>query len=187
MVWPLQNVGFKAQYHKNYSFTIYGWASDCSFSQAKHWRTISEHEEELDDFEPDSDMEVEEDSPNDLPPELPAGYFLVSKILSHKFDQGWKFLTAWEGFPLTSATWEPPKNFQLEGGRWNEVFEEYCKDNGIPFPPGRKKVLVCRSNENASPFFPQEKNAFPKKEGRARAETRKSKTLGHGFACSEEE
>ena len=61
-----------------------------------------------------------------------------------------------------------PKNFQLERGRWNEIFEEYCKSNGIPFLPGRKIILVCRSNDNVSDVFTQEESFFVKKEGRER-------------------
>ena len=36
---------------------------------------------------------------------LPKGYFLVETILRHKFDQGWKFLTKWQNYPMSSSTW----------------------------------------------------------------------------------
>ena len=75
---------------------------------------------------------------------------MVSTILKQKCDQEWKFPTAWDNFPTPSVTSEPPKIFQLEGGRFNEIFEEYCKTNGIPFPPGRKIIFVYRSNDNVS-------------------------------------
>ena len=92
-----------------------------SFSQVKHWRTLSDHDEEFqatDGFHADEDVLVDDDvEPDENGKDLPPGYFMVSKILRHKYDQGWKFLTAWEGFPITSATWEPPKNFPLEEGK----------------------------------------------------------------------
>ena len=174
-----------------------GGVAICSFSQVKHWKSIIDHDEEfLDDkdFQPD-DPGSESDSENVVqgPPEnqvknikedLPPGYFLVSKILRHKFDQGWKFLTAWEGFPITSATWEPPKNFKVGGDKWNSIFEEYCKSHDIPFPPGRRRILVARYDENCCDFSPQEENGFSKNV-RARAEFDNGKTLesGESFAC----
>ena len=44
---------------------------------------------------------------------LPKGYYNVEAILKHKYDQGWKFLTKWESFPMASSTWEPPRSFKL--------------------------------------------------------------------------
>jgi hypothetical protein len=187
-----------------------------SFSQVKHWRSIIDHDgevEENDGFDPDNEVEMDDDeprNPEEKEKDLPPGYFLVSKILKHKFDQGWKFLTAWENFPISSATWEPPKNFQLEGGRWNDIFEDYCRSNGIPFPPGRKRILVCRSEENFGAFptpgrnrilvsrsnancsglaTPQER-VFSEQEGRARPQepecNGKSLESSEGLACQGE-
>jgi hypothetical protein len=60
------------------------------------------------------------------------GYFNVEKVLAHKFKYGaWRFLVKWEGFPISSASWEPMKCFQLPGGRINTVFAEYVQVNGL--------------------------------------------------------
>ena len=77
--------------------------------------------------------------------ELPKGYYRVEKILDHKFDQGWKFLTQWEGYPVSSSTWEPPKNFKLPNQKWNEVFVEYCESHNVPW---RKKNTALPLQQN---------------------------------------
>ena len=114
---------------------------------------------------------------------------------------------------MTAATWEPPKNFQVQqDGRtgWNEIFVECCKENGIPFPPGRKRILVCRSEENFGALLPPGRNrilvsrsndnccglaapqerVLAEQEGRARPQEPEcnGKTLesSEGLACSEE-
>ena len=37
------------------------------------------------------------------------GYYMVAGIASHKYKQGWKFLTLWDTYGLSEATWEPPR------------------------------------------------------------------------------
>ncbi len=59
------------------------------------------------------------------------GYYNVYKILKHKFQQGWKFLVWWEGFPITASTFEPISSFILANGSINSVFKAYCVDNGL--------------------------------------------------------
>ena len=62
---------------------------------------------------------------------LPKGYFNVEAILRHKFEQGWKFLTKWENFPISASTWEPPMAFKIGKNLWNEVFAQYCNQKGL--------------------------------------------------------
>ena len=59
------------------------------------------------------------------------GFYNVSKILKHKFQNGWKFLVEWEGFPISASTWEPVKAFLLPKGSVNAIFEEYCEEHGL--------------------------------------------------------
>ena len=59
------------------------------------------------------------------------GFFSVKQILKHKYHQGWRFLTIWEGYPLNASTWEPTKAFKLPDGRLNSKFREYCEQNGL--------------------------------------------------------
>jgi hypothetical protein len=66
------------------------------------------------------------------------GYFNVEKVLAHKFKFGsWRFLVKWEGFPTSSAIWEPVKCFRLPGGRINSVFARYVQENGLQQILGR--------------------------------------------------
>ena len=165
-----------------------GGEAICTFSQVKHWRTVVEHEQEMNDFDPD-DEEMEDENVEEKMVEekrdLLPGYFMVSKILKHKFDQGWKFLTAWEGFPITSATWEPPKNFRLDNDKWNEIFEKYCKDNSIPFPPGRRRILVCQSNDESCCDFSSEKDFSQDKKTEHERKHATARLFAKGLACSQ--
>ena len=133
-----------------------GGEAICAYSQVKHGKVFSEPDLQLldsNDFQPDNENSDDFSEAQALPQRpvvnqnsvennevLPPGYFMVSKILGHKYSQGWRFLTAWEGYPIASATWEPIKNFKHDNGTWNSVFEEYCWDNALPFPPSGKGV-----------------------------------------------
>ena len=35
------------------------------------------------------------------------GYYVVAGNARHKYKQGWKFLTLWDGYGLSEATWNP--------------------------------------------------------------------------------
>ena len=97
-------------------------------------------DEEDDDPEPD---EPKAPDVQEVPPENPVmtkeemekkGYFLVSGILRHTYERGWRFLTTWKGYGSGDATWEPPKTFVLGGGEVNEVFKEHCEKHGLKAP-----------------------------------------------------
>ena len=60
-----------------------------------------------------------------------SGYFLVDKVLSHMYQNGWKFLVQWEGFGVAEATWEPPKAFIISQGQVNPVWEAYAQHVGL--------------------------------------------------------
>ena len=49
------------------------------------------------------------------------GFCLLKSVLRHRFRQGWRFLTLWEGFGVEKATWEPFSAFVLPEGRLNSV------------------------------------------------------------------
>ena len=105
-----------------------------SLSHVKHWKEISEHDEEFSDeeiFEPDEKEEMDEKEDDTKEEEYPQGFFKVSKILEHKYHQGWKFLTQWEGYPISASTWEPPSHFVTPKGEVNEMFSEYCQSKKL--------------------------------------------------------
>ena len=53
-------------------------------------------------------MEVEGELPDMNAEEMAKeGFYLVKSVLRHRYRQGWRFLTLWEGFGVAEATWEP--------------------------------------------------------------------------------
>ena len=59
------------------------------------------------------------------------GLYLVKLVLSHRYRQGWRFLTLWEGFGVEEATWEPFSAFLLPEGRLKFVLVDYLSQNNL--------------------------------------------------------
>ena len=59
------------------------------------------------------------------------GFWLVKPALRHRYRQGWRFLTLWEGFAVEEATWEPFSAFVLPDGRLNSVLVDYLSQNNL--------------------------------------------------------
>ena len=59
------------------------------------------------------------------------GFYLVKFVLRHRFHQGWRFLTLWEGLGVEEATWEPFSAFVLPEGRLNSVLVDYLSQNNL--------------------------------------------------------
>ena len=59
------------------------------------------------------------------------GFYLVKSVLRHRYRQGWRFLTPWEGFGVEEATWEPFSAFVLPEGRLNSVLVDYLSQNNL--------------------------------------------------------
>ena len=57
------------------------------------------------------------------------GYYVVAGIARREYKQGWKFLTLWEGYGVSEATWEPISAFIHFDGSINPVFCSYLIDN----------------------------------------------------------
>jgi hypothetical protein len=92
---------------------------------------------DVDDLDQNIDLDPtltrDDDHDESLTPDekLEQGFYNVSSILKHKFQQGWRFLTHWEGFPVSASTWEPIRSFTLPQGRINSKFQEYCLAKGL--------------------------------------------------------
>ena len=74
------------------------------------------------------------------------GYYVVAGIARHECKQGWKFLTLWDGYGLSEATWEPMSAFIHPDGSINPIFRSYLVENnerqlltGAETLPRRKK------------------------------------------------
>jgi hypothetical protein len=58
----------------------------------------------------------------------------VESIHTHKYKQGWRFLTVWKGYSLQDATWEPIKAFVHADGALTKAFKDYCESKGLEIP-----------------------------------------------------
>jgi transposase InsO family protein len=85
---------------------------DVALDQVKRWAEVIEVGDEVPD---EVTLDEEKSEPGDHIPEATEaenfpekdGFYQVEAILKHKYRQGWRFLTKWEGFPISSSTWEP--------------------------------------------------------------------------------
>ena len=59
------------------------------------------------------------------------GFYLVKLVIHHRYGQGWRFLTLWEGFGVEEATLEPFSAFVLPEGRLNSVLVDYVSQNNL--------------------------------------------------------
>ena len=79
-----------------------------------------------------SPMEVEGELPDMNAEEMAKeGFYLVKSVLRHRYRQGWRFLTLWEGLGVEEATWEPFSAFVLPEGRLNSVLVDYLSQNNL--------------------------------------------------------
>ena len=59
------------------------------------------------------------------------GFYLVKSVIRHRYRQGWRFLTLWEGFGVEEATWEPSSASVLPEGRLISVLVDYLSQNNL--------------------------------------------------------
>ena len=79
-----------------------------------------------------SPMEVEEELPDMNAEEMAKeGFYVVKSVIRHRYRQGWRFLTLWEGFGVEEATWEPFSAFVLPEGRLNCDLVDYLSKNNL--------------------------------------------------------
>ena len=79
-----------------------------------------------------SPMEIEGGLPDMNAEEMAKeGFYLLKSVLGHRYRQGWRFLTLWQGFGVEEATWEPFSAFVLSEGRLNSVLVDYLTQNNL--------------------------------------------------------
>ena len=76
------------------------------------------------------------------------GYYPVAGIARHEYKQGWKFLTLWDGYGLSEATWEPTSAFIQPDGRINPIFRSYLVKNNEGQLLTRAETLSQRKRKN---------------------------------------
>ena len=75
------------------------------------------------------------------------GYYMVAGIARHEYKQGWIFLTLWDGYGLSEATWEPMSAFiQLDGNI--NPFWSYLVENNEGQLLTRAETLSQRKKKN---------------------------------------
>ena len=69
----------------------------------------------------------EADEPEEMTADEMAvnGQYVVAGIACHKYKQGWKFLTLWDGYGVSEATWEPMSAYLQRDGSINHLFCSY--------------------------------------------------------------
>ena len=115
----------------------------CAAQQLKHyydpkdlggeeWELNNEEIAALDPHRAASPMEVEGELPDMNAEEIAKeGLYLVKSVIQHRYCQGWRFLTLWEGFRVEEATWEPFSAFVLPEGPRNSVLVDYLSQNNL--------------------------------------------------------
>ena len=89
-----------------------GGVIDVAMHMCKKWtvdlmeETVIDDSEVLDDEEIPNNPDVQEPQAELMSPaeQEALGVYNVARIVKHKFQQGWKFLVVWEGFPVSAAT-----------------------------------------------------------------------------------
>ena len=98
----------------------------------EEWESIDEETAALDLPAAASPMEVEGEFPDMNAEEMAKkGFYLVKSVIRHRYRQGWRFPTLWEGFGVEEATWEPFSAFVLPEGGLNSVLVDYLSQNNL--------------------------------------------------------
>ena len=85
----------------------------------KHFPNRVEEEEDEEESETDISRQDQANQPEEENPDEDIeeqGMYEVETIESHKYKQGWRFLTVWKGYSLQIATWEPTRGFLHQYG-----------------------------------------------------------------------
>ena len=76
------------------------------------------------------------------------GYYVVAGIARHEYKQGWKFLTLWDGYGSSEATWEPMSAFRQPDGSINPIFNSFLAENNEGQLLTRAETLSQRIEKN---------------------------------------
>ena len=89
-----------------------------------------------------------------------VGYYVVAGNACHEYIQGWNFLTLWDGYGLSEATWEPMSAFIQPDEGTNPIFRSYLAENNEGLLLTRTETLPgqvqdsCRAPVTANVLTP---------------------------------
>ena len=69
-------------------------------------------------------------------------------LLATSINRAEKFLTLWDGYGLSEATWEPMSAFIQPGGSINPIFRSYLVENNKGQLLTRAETLSQRKRKN---------------------------------------
>ena len=75
-------------------------------------------------------------------------YYVVAGIARHEYNQGWKFLTLWDGYGLSEATWEPMSAFLEPNRSIDPIFRSYLVENNEGQLLTRAETVSQREKKN---------------------------------------
>ena len=75
------------------------------------------------------------------------GYCVVAGIARHEYKHGWKFLTQWDGYGLSKATWEPMSAVIHPDGTINPIFCSYLVEKKEGQPLARAETVSQRKKK----------------------------------------
>ena len=94
-----------------------------------------------------SPMEVEGELPDMNAEEMAKeGFYLVKLVIRHRYRQGWRFLTLWEGFRVKKATWETFSASVPPERHLNSVPVDYLSQNKLGELLRLAKTLASQRN-----------------------------------------
>ena len=79
------------------------------------------------------------------------GYYVVAGIARHEYKQGRKFITLWDGYWLSEATWEPMSAFIQTDGSINPICRFYLVENNKGQLLTRAETMSQRKRRNQFP------------------------------------
>ena len=136
---PYKITNVKSNCVEIHASQILGGNVEVAYAFLKRYPLEIYDDEQIDDTEMEEIAKEDEENAPQVEPKMEfsekehqeRGYFLVEKILKHKYKQGYFFLVKWENYALEDSTWEPIKAFVFEDGRINEIFKRYCEDHKL--------------------------------------------------------
>ena len=112
------------------------------------WRAIDKEVEQIDLENAATPEEADKREEITAKEKAVDRYGVASGIARDEYKQGWKFLTLWDGYGLSEATWEPMSACIQPDGTTNPIFGSYLVENNKSQLLTRAETLSHRKKKN---------------------------------------